>query len=48
LGEALNRLAQAPDLNTDKARGMPLTCAKFAHSTAEFSGKQAEVLSATS
>lgn len=45
LGEALNRLAQAPDLNTDKARGMLLTCAKFAHSTAEFSGKQAEVLS---
>lgn len=45
LGDALSRLAKTPDLNTDKARGMLVTCSKFAQSTAEFSGKQAEVLS---
>ncbi|NBX20157.1 MAG: protein phosphatase CheZ [Betaproteobacteria bacterium] len=45
LGEALSRLAQTPDLSTDKARGMLVTCAKFAHSTAAFSSKQSEILS---
>jgi chemotaxis protein CheZ len=45
LGDALNRMAQSSDLNAEKARGMLVTCSKFAHSTADFSGKQAEVLS---
>jgi chemotaxis protein CheZ len=45
LGQALQRLAASEDLSADKARGMLLTCGKFAQSTAEFSGKQSEVLS---
>ncbi|MDH4449597.1 MAG: protein phosphatase CheZ [Rhodoferax sp.] len=45
LGDALGRFAQSADLGTDKARGMLITCSKFAHSTAAFSSKQAEVLS---
>lgn len=45
LGEALTRMAQNPDYSDDKAKGLLVTCGKFAHSTAEFSSKQSEVLS---
>lgn len=45
LGEALTRLAQSPDYTDEKAKGLLVTCSKFAHSTAQFSSKQSEVLS---
>ena len=45
LGAALTRLAQSPDYSDEKAKGLLVTCGKFAHSTAQFSSKQAEVLS---
>ena len=45
LGAALTRLAQSADYSDEKAKGRVVTCGKFAHSTAQFSSKQAEVLS---
>jgi chemotaxis protein CheZ len=45
LGAALTRLAQSADYSDEKAKGLLVTCGKFAHSTAQFSSKQAEVLS---
>jgi chemotaxis protein CheZ len=45
LGQSLQRLANTPDMSPEKARGMLITCSKFAHGTAEFAGKQSEVLS---
>jgi chemotaxis protein CheZ len=45
LGAALTRLAQSPDYSDEKAKGLLVTCGKFAHSTAQFSSKQSEVLS---
>lgn len=45
LGAALTRLAQSADYSDEKAKGLLVTCGKFAHSTAQFSSKQSEVLS---
>lgn len=45
LGAALTRLAQSADYSDEKAKGLLVTCGKFAHSTAQFSSKQADVLS---
>jgi len=45
LSESLNRMASATDLSVDKARGLMVTCGKFALTTAEFSEKQSSVLS---
>ena len=45
LGAALTRLAQGADYSDEKAKGLLVTCGKFAHSTAQFSSKQGEVLS---
>lgn len=45
LGESLGRLAAKPELNVEQARGLMLTCSKFASGTAEFATKQSEVLS---
>lgn len=45
LGEALARLAAKPDMGVEQARGLMLTCSKFAAGTSEFATKQSEVLS---
>jgi chemotaxis protein CheZ len=45
LNESLIRLASNPDMKVEMARGMMLTCGKFAQSTAAFAGQQSEVLS---
>ena len=45
LGESLARLAANENMSIDMARGMMLTCGKFAQSTAKFAGQQSEVLS---
>jgi len=45
LSHSLARMAAASDLPVDKARGLMLTCGKFAQSTAEFSSKQSAILS---
>lgn len=45
LSKSLERIAAKPDLGVDQARGMVVTCSKFAASTAEFASKQSEVLS---
>jgi chemotaxis protein CheZ len=45
LNESLTRLATSPNMNVDTARGMMLTCGKFAQSTAAFAEQQSEVLS---
>lgn len=45
LGESLARLAAAPDLSVDKARGLMVVCGKFAQSTAKFAEGQGAVLS---
>jgi chemotaxis protein CheZ len=45
LNESLTRLAANPDMKVEMARGLMLTCGKFAQSTAEFAGQQSEVLS---
>jgi chemotaxis protein CheZ len=45
LNESLIRLASNPDMKVDMARGMMLTCGKFAQSTAAFAEQQSEVLS---
>jgi chemotaxis protein CheZ len=45
LNESLARLANNPNMNVEVARGMMLTCGKFAQSTAAFAEQQSEVLS---
>jgi chemotaxis protein CheZ len=45
LNESLVRLAGNPNMNVEVARGMMLTCGKFAQSTAAFAEQQSEVLS---
>jgi chemotaxis protein CheZ len=45
LNESLARLATNPNMNVEVARGMMLTCGKFAQSTAAFAEQQSEVLS---
>jgi chemotaxis protein CheZ len=45
LNESLTRLAANPDMKVEMARGMMLTCGKFAQSTAAFAEQQSEVLS---
>ena len=45
LGESLSRLAANPAMSVDRARGMMLTCGKFAQSTARFAEQQSGVLS---
>ena len=45
LNDALTRLAAKPDMDVDMARGLMLTCGKFALSTASFAQQQSEVLS---
>ena len=45
LSESLSRMAAKPDLGVEQARGLVLSCGKFATGTAEFAQKQSEVLS---
>jgi len=45
LSQSLARMAASADLSVDKARGLMLTCGKFAQSTAQFSSSQSSVLS---
>jgi chemotaxis protein CheZ len=45
LNESLARMAANPDMKVEMARGLMLTCGKFAQSTADFAGQQSEVLS---
>jgi chemotaxis protein CheZ len=45
LHESLTRLAANPAMKVEVARGMMLTCGKFALSTANFAEQQSEVLS---
>ncbi len=45
LGESLARLAAAPDMTVDKARGLMVVCGKFAQNTAKFAEGQGAVLS---
>ncbi len=45
LGESLTRMAANPNMTVDLARGMMVTCGKFAQSTAKFAEQQSEVLS---
>lgn len=45
LGESLARLAAAPDMTVEKARGLMVVCGKFAQSTAKFADGQGAVLS---
>jgi chemotaxis protein CheZ len=45
LNESLTRLAANPDMKVEVARGMMLTCGKFAQSTANFAETQSAVLS---
>lgn len=45
LNESLARMAANPDMKVEMARGLMLTCGKFAQSTAKFAEQQSEVLS---
>jgi chemotaxis protein CheZ len=45
LNESLTRMAANPDLKVEVARGLMLTCGKFAQSTANFAEQQSTVLS---
>lgn len=45
LGDSLARLAAAPDMSVDKARGLMVVCGKFAQRTAKFAEGQGNVLS---
>ncbi len=45
LSESLTRLAAAPDMTVEKARGLMVVCGKFAQTTAQFADGQASVLS---
>ena len=44
LAQSLARIASSTDLNVEKARGLMVTCGRFAQSTAEFSAEQSLVL----
>jgi chemotaxis protein CheZ len=45
LAESLSRMAASQTLSVDQARGLMLTCGKFAQSTAQFASGQSTVLS---
>lgn len=45
LQESLSRLAAKPDMGVEMARGLMVTCGKFAENTARFAEQQSEVLS---
>jgi chemotaxis protein CheZ len=45
LSQSLYRMAAAPDLSTEKARGLLTVCGKFAEGTAKFASEQSTVLS---
>ena len=45
LAESLERMASAPDMTEEKARGLMRTCGKFAQSMSSFSNQQSAVLS---
>lgn len=45
LGESLTRMAANETMSIEMARGMMVTCGKFAQSTAKFASQQSEVLS---
>lgn len=45
LGESLTRMAANDAMSVEMARGMMITCGKFAQSTAKFAGQQSDVLS---
>jgi len=45
LGESLTRLAANPNMSVDMARGLMVTCGKFAQGTSKFAEQQSEVLS---
>jgi chemotaxis protein CheZ len=45
LAESLARMAASQNLSVDQARGLMLTCGKFAQSTAQFASGQSTVLS---
>jgi chemotaxis protein CheZ len=44
LSQSLSRMAAAPDLSTEKARGLLTVCGKFAEGTAKFASEQSTVL----
>ncbi len=44
LSQSLNRMAAAPDMSPEKARGLLTVCGKFAEGTAKFAGEQSTVL----
>jgi chemotaxis protein CheZ len=45
LAQSLLRLAQSEDMTVEQARGLMLTCSKFAQNTAQFASDQGTVLS---
>lgn len=45
LAQSLLRLAQSDDMTVEQARGLMLTCSKFAQNTAKFASDQGTVLS---
>ncbi|MFM6990092.1 MAG: protein phosphatase CheZ [Rhodoferax sp.] len=45
LHNSLTKLAASPSMTVDQARGLMVTCGKFAQSTAKFAGEQSTVLS---
>ena len=45
LAESLARMASATEISPEKARGLMITCGKFAQNTAEFASMQSSVLS---
>lgn len=45
LNESLNRMAANPDMKVEVARGLMLTCGKFAQNTANFAQAQSAILS---
>jgi chemotaxis protein CheZ len=45
LAESLGRMASAPDMSVEKAKGLLVVCGKFAERTAKFAGDQSSVLS---
>lgn len=45
LSQSLTKMAASPNLTVEQARGLMLTCGKFAQNTAEFSTQQSAVLS---
>jgi chemotaxis protein CheZ len=45
LNQSLAKMAASPTMTVDQARGLMLTCGKFAQSTANFASEQSNVLS---